>query len=314
MTAYRYLFILGLFTLINACTDSTDQPIDPTPEDLPEIVRGTIEVNIAHNGVSRSYLLYVPDSYMGDREVPLILNFHGFGSNANDQMNYGDFRSIADREGFILVHPQGTVLNGNTHWNVGGFTNGSTADDLGYTEAVITDISDSYMIDQDRVYATGMSNGGFFSFLLACQSSNRIAAIASVTGSMTPVNLAACDPQQLIPILQFHGTEDDLVLYDGNLWSVPMEDVLIYWTGVNQVSDQPFVRKLLDTNTMDGSSVELFEYGNASDDAMVVHYKIEGGGHTWPGTKFNTPGTNYDIDASEIIWEFFNQYNLNGRR
>ena len=146
----------------------------------------TITATLTHDSIDREYILYVPANYTGDTPVPLVFNFHGFTSNAGEQMAYGDFRPIADTAGFILVHPEGTLFNGSTHFNVGGFTAGSTVDDVGFTEAMIDTISAEYNINAERVYSTGMSNGGFMSFLLACQLSDKIAAIASVTGSMTP--------------------------------------------------------------------------------------------------------------------------------
>jgi polyhydroxybutyrate depolymerase len=131
----------------------------------------TINGSMIHDGIQRDYILYIPAIYDGNTDVPLILNFHGFGSNANQQLVYGDFRDIADKEGFLLVHPEGTLLNGNQHWNVGSFTIGSTTDDVSFTEALIDELANQYAINLVRVYATGMSNGGYMSFLLACKLS-----------------------------------------------------------------------------------------------------------------------------------------------
>lgn len=93
----------------------------------------TITKTIEHDGMNRSYIIYIPDTYSSSDTVPLLLNFHGYTSNANEQMVYGDFRSIADENGFIVVHPEGSLFNGATHWNVGGFTIGSTVDDVDFT-------------------------------------------------------------------------------------------------------------------------------------------------------------------------------------
>lgn len=143
----------------------------------------TITDSIVHDGLTREYILYVPANYTGTSAVPLLFNFHGYTSNANDQMWYGDFRPIADTAGFIIIHPQGTLDGtGTTHFNVGW--GGSTVDDVDFTSALIDSISAQYNINQDRVYSTGMSNGGFMSFKLACELSDRIAGIASVTGSI----------------------------------------------------------------------------------------------------------------------------------
>ena len=136
----------------------------------------TINGTIVHNGILRSYILYVPAIYSSSTAVPLLFNFHGYTSNASQQLVYGDFRPIADTANMIIVHPEGTLdVNGNTHFNVGW--GGSAADDVGFTEALIDSISSTYSIDQSRIYAAGMSNGGFMSLLLACTLSERIAAV-----------------------------------------------------------------------------------------------------------------------------------------
>lgn len=271
----------------------------------------TFTSTVMHDGYERSYVMYIPDSYTGDQSVPLLLNYHGFGSDANQQMWYGDFRQIADQEGFILVHPQGLELNGLAHWNVGGFTLLSTIDDVGFTEEMINKISSEYNINQDRIYSTGMSNGGYMSFLLACQLSDRIAAIASVTGSMTPETYNDCNPQHPTPILQIHGIQDGVVPYYGDIWTRSIDDVLDYWINYNEayIHSNYMVDNI---STTDNSTVIHFTNEVENGYANVEHFQIDGGDHTWPGTIFNTEGTNYDISASQEIWDFFSRYDLNG--
>jgi polyhydroxybutyrate depolymerase len=265
-----------------------------------------------HDGIQRDYILYIPAIYDGSTDVPLILNFHGFGSDANEQLHYGDFRDIADIEGFLLVHPEGTFLNGDQHWNVGNFTIGSTADDLGFTEALIDELAILYTINLDRVYATGMSNGGYMSFLLACQLSQKIAAIASVTGSMTPDTYNACNTQHPIPILQIHGTSDGVVPYNGAAWSRSIEDVISHWVTYNNCDTNPTITVFPDIDPLDGSTVEHSVYSSGDNGVTTEHMKVIGGDHTWPGSSFIFPGTNLDIDASMEIWQFFSRFDING--
>jgi len=272
----------------------------------------TIYGSFTHDDMEREYILYVPENYTGNEKVPLILNYHGYGSNAGEQMNYGDFRSISDTAGFLVVHPEGTLLYGITHWNVGGWTIGSTVDDVGFSQALIDTLSADYNIDSTRVYATGMSNGGFMSFLLACQLSDRLAAIASVTGSMTPETYMACNAVHPMPILQMHGTSDQIVPYVGAIWSKPIEEVLQYWVSNNNCINMAYTTPLPDLDTNDGSTVEHIAYYNGDNNTSVEHYKISGGGHTWPGNMFGGPGTNYDIDGSVEIWKFFRKYDIYG--
>ena len=272
----------------------------------------TINASITHDGIQRDYILYIPEIYDGNTTVPLVLNFHGFGSSASQQMFYGDFRDIADTEGFLLVHPEGTTFIGNQFWNVGFPGISSTIDDVGFTEALIDELATLYAIDLDRVYATGMSNGGFMSFLLACQLSEKIAAVASVTGSMTQDTFDDCNAQRPTPVLQIHGTEDDVVLYNGNTLSIPIADVISYWVDHNNSETTPTTTTFPDIDPSDGSTIEHSVYEDGDNGITTEHMKVIGGGHTWPGSVINTGGTNQDIDASMEIWLFFSRFDING--
>lgn len=272
----------------------------------------TINGSIIHDELQREYILYVPAMYSASFPAALVINYHGYGSNASEQMYYGDFRAIADSAGFLLVHPQGTLYNGTTHWNVGGWTVGSTVDDVEFTEALIDSLSSMYNIDAERVYATGMSNGGFMSFLLASQLSEKIAAIGSVTGSMTPETFNNSNPQHPMPVLQMHGTSDAVVPYNGASFSKSIEEVIDYWTEFNSCNSVPEIIELPDLNPNDGSTVEHYIFSGGDNGVAVEHYKVIGGGHAWPGSAINLPGTNYDINASVEIWKFFSRYDING--
>jgi len=272
----------------------------------------TINASIIHDGIQRDYILYIPEVYDGSTTVPLVLNFHGYGSNAAQQMFYGDFRDIADTEGFLLVHPEGTTFIGDQFWNVGFPGLSSNIDDVGFTEALIDELATLYAIDLDRVYATGMSNGGFMSFLLACQLSEKIAAVASVTGSMTQDTFDDCNAQHPTPVLQIHGTDDGVVLYNGNNLSIPIADVISYWVDHNNCESTPTTTTLPDIDPSDGSTIEHSVYEDGDNGITTEHMKVIGGGHTWPGSVINTEGTNQDIDASMEIWLFFSRYDING--
>ena len=272
----------------------------------------TINASITHDGIQRDYILYIPELYDGSTAVPLVLNFHGYGSNAAQQMFYGDFRDIADTEGFLLVHPEGTTFIGDQFWNVGFPGLSSNIDDVGFTEALIDELATLYTIDLDRVYATGMSNGGFMSFLLACQLSEKIAAVASVTGSMTQDTFDDCNAQLPTPVLQIHGTEDDVVLYNENNLSLPIPDVISYWVDHNNCETTPTTTTLPDVDVSDGSTIEHSVYEDGDNGITTEHMKVIGGGHTWPGSVINTAGTNQDIDASMEIWLFFSRFDING--
>lgn len=271
----------------------------------------TINASITHGGLQRDYILYLPAAYDGLTDVPLLFNFHGYTSNATQQMFYGDFRSIADTANFIIVHPEGTLDNSNTtHFNVGW--GGSTVDDVGFTSALLDTLISQYSINQDRVYSTGMSNGGYMSFRLACELSDRIAAVASVTGAMVPTTLNSCSPSHITPVMQIHGTNDLTVPYNGAVWSSSVPDILNYWKIYNSLNPTPFIEPILDVDPTDGSTVEREAYVDNNGCMIVTHFKINNGGHTWPGSPFDIGGTNYDIDASVEVWRFLSQFNIFG--
>ena len=273
----------------------------------------TINGSITHGGMQRTYILYVPASYSATTAAPIVLNLHGLTSNSSAQMFYGDFRPIADTASFLIVAPQGTTnFQGDTYWNAGF---GGTVDDVGFIEALLDSISANYTINQDRVYSTGMSNGGYMSYYLACNLSDRIAAIASVTGAMTKGLPNTCNPQHPTPVMEIHGDADVTVPYNGNTISESVQTGLNYWISYNNSNSTPVVTTLPNISTTDNSTVEHYIYTNGDSCVDVEHYKVLSGGHTWPGAPINTGSgnTNHDIEASLLIWEFFAKYDINGK-
>lgn len=269
----------------------------------------TLNESMLHDGVTREYIVYVPAVYNGSSPVPLLFNFHGYGMSANSQMSYGNMRAVADTAGFILVYPQGTLFWGSPHWNVGSWTLGSTADDIGFTEAMIDTLSANYNIDLNRVYSCGYSNGGYFSFELACQLSAEIAAIGSVGGTMSTETYNSCNPSHPTPVVTIHGTDDATVSYSGGKPenSESQSDLNTYWANYNNTIVSPVVSTLPNINTTDGSTVELSLYNNGDNCTSVEHYKVIGGDHDWPGS-----WGNMDINADAVIWSFVSKYDLNG--
>ena len=261
-----------------------------------------------HNGLARQYILYVPNSYDGSKAVPLLFNFHGYSSNAeNHHRGRADFRGLSEEDNFILVVPQGSLFEGVTHWNVGANkTRQSTADDVGFTDILIETITSEYRIDSTRIYSTGMSNGGYMSYHLACLLSEKIAAIASVTGSMTPKTFDSCSPTHPTPILQIHGTADNTVPYEGANWTVPIDKVLEYWSASSGCDSHPSTKPLLDQNS-DGLVSKVISYSNCRGQVKIQLYKMQGMGHQWPEIERGS-----DISAVQVIWSFLSEYSLNG--
>ena len=267
---------------------------------------------IVSGGLTRDYILYVPAAYTGSSAVPLVFNLHGYGSNNLEQLFYGDFKPIADTANFLMVLPNGTMDGqGNRFWNT--FIGNANVNDVGFIRDLLDTLHANYNIDANRVYSTGMSNGGFMSYSLACDLSNRITAIASVTGTMIQSKLNACNPPRPVPVMEIHGTADNTVPYNGQALStfVGIPTLMSAWADINACNPSPAITPVPNTNTSDGCTAEHQVYSGGDLGSTVEHFKIVGGGHTWPGAAFNVGVTNQDISASREIWRFFQQYRLN---
>ncbi|MCA6078964.1 PHB depolymerase family esterase [Fulvivirga sedimenti] len=271
-----------------------------------------IRKTVQHDGETRTYLIHLPSGYNGETNLPLVINLHGFGSNATEQSVYSRFNFLSDVNDFIVVYPEGLVatlpLGTGQHWDA---YFGTGVDDLGFIDLMIDLLWNEYSIDLSRVYATGMSNGGYMSFMLACELSDRIAAIGSVTGSMVRDSFTQCDPQRPVPVIQFHGTDDGVVAYDGSDFGYSIPDVMNYWVEQNTCAGDPVITELEDTDPDDNSTVTRTVYSNCEGEVAVDFYRINGGGHTWPGAIIDQPQlgvTNKDISAHTLIWEFFTNY------
>ena len=284
----------------------------PTPaisSNLESQAQGTINGTINYENIDRTFILYVPSSYDNSTKQPLVFNFHGYGSNANEQMNYGDLRSQADANGFILVHPEALDdIVGTSYWNIKGWSE-SVHDDVKFTENLINLLMDKYSINAERIYSTGMSNGGFFSFHLACNLSASFAAVASVTGSMTKSTFDSCNPRKPTPVMQIHGSLDFTVPYKGldTLNMKPIMDVMEYWKVSNACDD--YVLSLPGILPGATSWTETYEYSNCLNGTENIHLYVQGAGHIWPGSIYSSVQS---PDSSSSIWNFFSKYDING--
>jgi polyhydroxybutyrate depolymerase len=269
----------------------------------------TLNNSFTYGGLSRSYRIYIPDTYNANGpNVPLILNLHGYTQTATLQQDYSNFMPIADTAGFLMVLPQGTNDNqGQPFWNA--FLNPLLVDDLGFISALIDTIKANYRIDSDRVYATGLSNGGFMSHVLACKLSNKIAAIASVAGTFYSAQYPY-NPNRAIPVMHVHGTADPTVPYYGGNGMISVDTTIAFWVRENKCNTSPVYNAIPNINTLDGSSADHYVYKNGLNGTSVELYKINSGAHTWPGSPYTVGTTNQDINASKEMWRFFRQYTL----
>lgn len=268
----------------------------------------TVNGSFMFGGKNRTYSFYVPASYNASTPVPLVLGLHGTSSSGAEFAEYRDFRPIADTANFIMVHPDGSTLLGVRFWNYGNVF-GSTVDDVGFLEALIDTISAHYSINHNRVYCTGMSNGSFMAYYLACES-DRFAAIGTVAGSMSTNMYADCNPSRPTPSIHIHGTDDDINPYEGTSNMVGIDAVNRFWVDQNNCDTVPIVSPLPDIIISDDATATQYLYANGTDGNTVELFKVSGGGHSWPGRPMpnSSEVTCMDFDACVEIWRFFSQY------
>ena len=266
----------------------------------------TVTGSIVHDGVTRNYRLHIPPNFDQNQPTPLVFNLHGYTSNAIEQEFYSAMNLVSDTAGFLVCYPNGVGESWNVGWNFG-----SNEDDVGFFGALTDTLIANYNVDPGRVYSCGMSNGGFMSYRLACELNNKIAAVASVTGSMSPQYFPQCDPGRAVPAMEIHGTSDDVVWYNGtpNV-SIHMDTVVLFWAENNSCNLDADTIPIPNTNQGDFSTATRIDFNDCDNDAMVSFIKIQGGGHTWPGAPISIGVTNQDINASVEIWNFFNQFSL----
>lgn len=285
-----------------------------------------------HNGLKRTFLIHAPLNDI-NKPMPLVIALHGGGGTGKrmEKLTQEGFNRLAGREGFIVVYPDGL----EKHWNdgrtvkeAGWRAHKENIDDVGFISALIEHLVKEKNADPKKVYITGVSNGALMASKLACEKAERIAAVALVAGTIAEAFAPHCSPSRPIPILMMHGTKDPFVLWEGgeiaeNLprgrrfgrtQSVP--ETVKFWAKHNECSLSPIITQETDKDPKDGTRVRKEAYSNCKNNAEVILYAIENGGHTWPSGHKYLPDrivgkTSKDIDANEIIWDFFKRHSLN---
>ena len=327
--AFIILAVLLLILFFLGCCQRPPEPPPPPPDG--DIGAGDYTFTIEHNGATRKYFVHVPSSYDASVQTPVLLNFHGGAGSAQGHATNTEMNAKSDEEGFIAVHPAGTRrdLDPNRQyqrfWNLGPGPDDpyydpgdpiGEVDDIGFVNKILDELESNFNVDEKRVYVTGLSNGGFLIHYLACELSDRIAAIAPIACVFFTIP-ADCNPSRAVSVIQFHGTDDRCVLYDGGPSECGQEKLdrvfisaaesIAIWAEKNNCSSTPIV-------TYQNGDVTCETYGNCDEGAEVVLCTIEGGGHTWPGGRpYTIPGLDigpvtYDISANDAMWEFFESH------
>lgn len=262
---------------------------------------------------TRTYHVHIPKDHDPKKPTPVVLALHGAGMNGLMMQLYSGLNRKADEAGFIVVYPDGTGVNRTfLTWNAGGFRGLSgNVNDVEFLGKVLDELAMLVKTDPKRIYAAGMSNGAMMSYRLAGEMSDRIAAIAPVAGTMA---LPKAEPKRPVSVIHFHGTVDTLVPYKGLGRSAFMsikgvDDSVEAWAKLNGCKDMPETSEVNEGKT--DLKVTRKTWSGGKEGSEVVLYIIDGGGHTWPGGKFN-PGllgkTAKDLPANDFIWEFFKKH------
>ena len=282
------------------------------------------------HGEQRTFRFHVPPAFRATDSLPLVIVLHGGGGSARNMEAFtvGRFTELAETEPFIVVYPEAMkFFIAKRNWNDGRNVLSYPAhrrqvDDVGFLSALIDYFVERFHADPQRVYVTGVSNGGIMSNRVGCELSDKVAAIAPVIGYLAEPLQASCSPARPVSVLLIASTDDPMVPWAGGAVHLgrrtvgrvlSAEETVARWVEHDRCKRQPQVVTLEDRDPQDGSRVTRITYGSCREGTEVALYKIEGGGHTWPGGyQYVTPAlvgtTNQDIDAAQEIWAFFRRH------
>lgn len=302
---------LGLMPTPVLASD-TAAPEGASCEGLADRSPGTSTGTLVHGGRARSYELHVPVGYDATTSTPLLVSLHGQGSYGLQQILYSDVRALADREGFLVVAPD-VAYPDTDQWHTGAALGDipadTTVDDLGFVGRLLNSLEANLCVDSDRVFATGISSGAFMASALACRMPNRIAAVAAVAGSLFFDDPAVCRSSRAVPVLAFHGSADRNVPFPAQTFqrSGPRDSVVNHlrrWAlGRNGCTESTTVATL-------APDVSLRQWTCPPSGATKL-VRIQGGGHTWPGSPFEVPSlgpTTQNVSATDMAWRFFTRH------
>jgi polyhydroxybutyrate depolymerase len=296
---------------------------------LAAVGPGDYQFSLPHQGLQRNYLVHVPPQASKGAALPVVVSFHGGGSNAEVMKAYTRMDRAADRDGYIAVYPNGSSGLGDRFltWNAGSCCGPAAAlqiDDVGFSLAVLDDLARRAAIDATRIYATGLSNGSMMAYRLAAEASDRIAAVAGVAGAMSLTRFA---PKLPVPVMHIHSTQDHIARYDGGFgpaataldtrtFNAPVEEMLRKWLDFDGCPLKPAVVEPVagQPGTPDeGHSAIHRIYRPCRAGVEVVLWQLSGAGHVWPGgvRDYNTQllGTGTAvIDANAEMWKFFSRF------
>lgn len=263
------------------------------------------------DGLEREFYIVFPESFTTEEIYPLIISLHGGADYADANMEYTGFTEINNQNNLVLIFPQGTIAEGkgDTGWYTGGDCSSIEVCDLSFLERLIDLSIEELAVDSSRVYISGFSNGAFMAYTTACFLSNKVAAIAPVSGSLSPEDYEECNPQRPVPIIHIHGNNDSQIPLNGNDYITPVESVFSYWSTFNQC-DSSYV---IDGEDYNGDGFAWYsEISSDCQQGVSINYTyLEDFGHEWPSDNTNK-GIAADINGASFIWDFLLKYDING--
>ena len=272
----------------------------------------SVSETLKSGGDLRNYWLVRPEGIEKTKPAPLLMVLHGSAGSGEDMMTVTrrGFERLADKEKFVVVYPDAL----ERRWN----DQGGTVDDVGFLLAIVDKLVADGLVDKNRIYVAGISNGGMMAQRLACEQADRIAGIATVAGGLPEPLQATCKPARALPVLVIHGTEDPIVPWSGGAVAgfedfgkvLSARETAKFWAANNRCGDGGVIAAEPDRDPKDGTRVKMEVFASCPAGAAVKLAAVEGGGHTWPGGYQYLPErfigrTSQDVDANMLIWDFF---------
>jgi polyhydroxybutyrate depolymerase len=321
----RRPYAIALVALAAALSACGRRAAEPRAQGGEQSAAGSETVALQHGGRNRRYILYRPRTVPIATPSPLLIALHGGGGNAAGFQAYAGLDSVADREGFLVVYPEGTSALGNLRtWNAGdccGYAMNQNVDDVGFIDALLDDVARRTRVDARRIYATGHSNGAMMVYRLAAERAERIAAIAPVAGAY---NTGAFAPSRPVAVMHIHSVDDPRALYNGGVGPpFPGTNVrsrhrsvmegIGKWLQRNGCAPEPRTLQSVSgrARTVNaGQTATLLSWPGCATSGPVAHWKLTGAGHGWPGhvqperrEDIIGPSTTI-IGAAEEVWKF----------
>ncbi len=309
---FYFILLFAIVILLSSCETMGNSEASFSPPALS----GTFTETFVHNGVTREYIIYIPDNL--PKNAPIVIGMHGFTSSPWTFKNNFGWDKLAEENKFIMCYPKGTnePFTGYSHWNARIPL--STTDDVGFISELALYIADEYQADKSRIFAVGFSNGGYMAYTLACERPDVFRAVASVSGlvsefswksynpyAYSPADWLKYSPAEPVPVCHIHGTADLVVPMDGSEYlssfipGLSAKRTVEFWAGINNCS-QKEADKL-------SKNVTATYYTNPESDTQVWYLEYSGWAHYWPSKDYVVDKPS-EINAQDIIWEFFSLY------